>query len=304
MIKEYKEINDVFGESQVYKNIEFKPLKLKDYEMYNFVRILSLYHKKINDEFIKKMSFVKFLIIYLIESDLVKIKKVSGTSKNSEYDLNVKFLKYIYMLFSDEKHEDAKVLEGVLDAFSERINNFDSIVKLREFIAFVCCVECSDVEFDLKFTKMGLLLVHLKIGKSDFNDAEFENIRQIILKQSGVDFDFVKSYNEESEKKLNVLNKDCPKQATLEEQIFTFSLILNKNPAELKEYTFYQISGLTKRNNLLSDYNTYKSLEAAGFIKFKDKTISHYLSHIEKANRYDDLYMNVDKFKKDVLDKL
>jgi hypothetical protein len=64
-------------------------------------------------------------------------------------------------------------------------------------------------------------------------------------------------------------------------------------------YTIYQFNKTIERLHIIEDYESFKGLESAGFIKLKKGEISHWLSHVPKRGRYDDLLIKKETFIKE-----
>jgi len=143
----------------------------------------------------------------------------------------------------------------------------------------------------LKFT--------IKIGDTLLSEQDIEVVREIVLTQNNISLDYIKEYDKELEENLYFLYKKND-ASTLEEEIFSFSAAMKIPIYEIKEkYTIYQFHKTIQRLNLLEDYESFKPLESAGFITLKKGEIPHWLSHVPKKGRYDDLLIKKETFIKD-----
>ena len=294
---------NLFGDPQHYKKIKIYPLKLRDYNKYSkYLNILSFYHVKIEEANISQMSFLQFLLILFLENEVITLRKAKVFDKEA-IKKHIEGLAYLHLLFDKSKDNVA---------FKPFMSNFTSIAtecqSYRDFIGFLALIlHKSTEEFSLEFTmtRMGIVQVFLKIGDAIFGEQDFEDIRQIILQQNGIDFEYVRAYNPELEAKMEVLYHTTTKnQATFEEQVLTFCLIIQKNPQEIADYTYYQFMKMYERHAILFNFTLFKPLESAGLIKLEHGEINHYLSRIERKGRYDDLYIDKDSFTKNTLSKI
>ena len=53
---------------------------------------------------------------------------------------------------------------------------------------------------------------------------------------------------------------------------------------------------LPMNGKMLEDFETFKSLESAGFIKMKSGEIKHYLTGIKKSGRYDSILISKEDY--------
>lgn len=64
LAKNYYKDNDIFGEPQIYKGIEFYPIKMKESKYMDILRSIFAYPKNFGaDKAVFKMSFIKFMIL-------------------------------------------------------------------------------------------------------------------------------------------------------------------------------------------------------------------------------------------------
>lgn len=296
----YNSNADIFGDPQKYNNIEIYPLKLKEYnQYYYYLNVLSFNHKKFNDIKIIRMSFIQFLVILLVENELFNMK---SKSEIEEKDLVQKSecLGYLHALF--DKTKDNKILKPFTDNFVRIIESCETFQLFVDFLSLITHVPNTDIHLDMKISKMGITNVLIKIGDAILSENGFEELREIILTQNGIDFDYVKAYDPELEAKMQVLKKTRDVEyANFKEQVWTFCIILGKHPNDIQDYTLCQFNQMLERHALLLDYTVYKPLESAGLIKLENGTISHYLTHVKKKGRYDDLYVDKESFTKTTL---
>lgn len=249
-----------------------------------------------------RLSYLQFLLILLVEQQLITDQKQEKLNKKDILS-RTSCLAHLNQFF-DNKQNNIQ-FKPLIDKFIDIIVECDTYKGFIDFLSFITHVPKENIQLKMMVSRMGIVVVSLNIGDAKFNGNEFEELRQIILKQNGIDFDYVKEYDPDLETKMGILRKGNNwEYANFEEQAFTLSLIMGKNPIELSDYTLYQFNKMIARHSLLIDYSAYKPLESAGFIKLKDGQIPHYLSHIKKKGRYDDLYIDKDEFTNKVLKPL
>jgi hypothetical protein len=274
--KYYDINNDIWGESQNYKGISFYPLMInqrKEYE--DFFVLFTFYKEQIHDVNIAKMSYLKFLICILPHIYQCNIKEIliSFLKKITHSDL--------VEVYDNQSQEDKKAVTDFLSLISGE--NFDENETHYEFYT-------PEQLKKLKF--------FIKINDTQFGEQDFEVIQELILKQQGLDLDFIKQFDPTLEENLKILRKGD--DATFEEHVFALSAIMKIPVCEIKnKYTIYQFNKTIERLHIVEDYESFKGLESAGFIKLKKGEISHWLSHVPKRGRYDGLLIKKETFKKE-----
>lgn len=170
--------------------------------------------------------------------------------------------------------------------------------ELTAFLSYVTKVDTNKITIsysgvDYRHVKWFIMLDEIKITESDF-----ENIREIILVQSGLSLRFVEDYDPDLEKKL-MLKNNVSATMTLKDQVFVFCSLLNKTLPEIEEYTLFQFKHQFMRMTAIQDYMIYKPLEASGQIKLNDGSkIKSYFSVSENVGRYDDILIHKESFMK------
>lgn len=277
LIDKYYDPNcDIWGDPQLYKEISFYPLMIHEREQYEEFYILFTFNKdQIRDKNIAKMSYLKFLICilpYVYKCDI--------------RSLLIKFLSHI------TRCDQIEITDNVSD------DDKQAIVDLMEMMSDD---QLDDINFHYEFytlEQLNKLRFFITIDGMRFNESDFEVIREIILKQYDLDLDYIRSFDETLEENLKILRKS--NDITFEEQVFSLSAVMKLPVYEIKnQFTIYQFNKTIERLHLVEDYEAFKGLESAGFIKLKKGEIAHWLSHVPKKGRYADLLIKKEDFIKD-----
>jgi hypothetical protein len=274
--KYYDAEKNIWGEPQVFKNVQFYPLMIYQQKEYDSLyRLLTVCKEQIRNVDIAKMSYLKFLICILPQL----------YSSNTAQEL-INFLKIItrcnsIKLLDNQNNKDKEAISDFLFLLTGKISEDDEAH--YEFYAI-------DQLKKIKF--------YIKIDDIQFSEQDFEVIREIIIKQHNLDLDYIKQYDPTLEENLKVLYKSD--SATFEEQIFSLSALMKLPFYEIKNrYTIYQFYKTIERLKIAEDYQILKGLESAGFVKFKKGDIPHWLSHVPRKGRYDDLLVKKEAFVKE-----
>lgn len=140
--------------------------------------------------------------------------------------------------------------------------------------------------------------IRIKVEDIIFEEYEFENIREIILEQSGIGIDFVEEFHPDLERSLIEHNK-MSGNIEFADEVFALCALMNKTIFDLKEYTFYQFRMQLEKSMLLEEYRIYQPLLASGEVKLTgDAKISHYLSSSKRLGRYDSIKVNKESYMK------
>lgn len=135
----------------------------------------------------------------------------------------------------------------------------------------------------------------LYINNISFNENDFDIIREIILKQEGINTKYIEEYDPELEEFLNI---HIGKTNTHEDKIFTLSIMMGKSPEEIGELSFYQFKKLYAMAVSIKTTEIYEPLIAKGEIKLDgNKKFKSYLDPLPAlGGRYDPIKMTEEKF--------
>lgn len=274
--KYYDSNNDVWGDPQTYKDILFYPLKVNERKDFgNFYLLMTFNQEQIQDKNIAKMSYLKFLICIMPQIYKCNISEIL-----------IDFLKKVTRCDSieicdNQSQEEKEAISALLAMFSGE--EVDSNEPHYEFFTI---------------DQLAKLRFHIKINDVKFSEQDFSVIREIILRQQGLDLEYIKQFDPELEEYLQIIHKS--NDITFEEHVFALSAVMRIPVCEVKkQFTIYQFNKTIERLHIIEDYEAFKGLESAGFIKLKKGEISHWLSHVPKKGRYDDLLVKKEAFIKE-----
>jgi hypothetical protein len=141
------------------------------------------------------------------------------------------------------------------------------------------------------------IMLHLYIDGIEFNELEFDNLREILIEQNGSSIEWVESFDVSLEQKMDFMNRGSS-NIDLKDEIFSFCAITKMSEVEAGEKTLYQFKNRLEREMMMKDYDNFKIAELTGEVKSKSggEIFKHYLSHIPKTNRYDTILINENTF--------
>jgi len=149
-------------------------------------------------------------------------------------------------------------------------------------------------EEELKSLDEAILFIN--IDGVQFSEEEFDNIREIILEQNGMDIDYVNEFREDLEEALRWTQKEYP--LTFNDQISTIASLYRSFPKEIGELTLWQLNDLFDRRIMEKQFDIYALALAKKEITMKSGKSLSYLYHKEKKGRYDSVLMSAEDFDK------
>jgi len=202
--------------------------------------------------------------------------------------LKASYIKYLLYVVQ----ESLKIREPDIDLYKELI----------KFLCYITKTEETNIQLMFKehpeskniFDKVSL---HLFINKIEFSEQDFDNIREIVLEQNGSSIEWVESYTPDLEEKLIFMQRGI-EEHSLKDSIYAFCCITNLSEEEVCNKTLFQFNSRLEREIILKDYNLFKPLEVTGQLssKNKEEIFKHYLTHIPKRERYDNVLISLNKF--------
>jgi hypothetical protein len=186
------------------------------------------------------------------------------------------------------------VIQGNLE---ENITN-----DLIEFISIITKVDKEKIsikttEHPENIELFDKIMLHLYVDGIEFNELEFDNLREILIEQNGSSIEWVESFDKTLEQKMDFINRGNI-NIDLKDEIFSFCAITKISEIEAGEKTLYQFKNRLEREMMMKDYDNFKVAELTGEVKSKSgaEIFKHYLSHIPKTNRYDTILINENTF--------
>jgi len=267
--KNYKLINDIRGDPQEYKGVKFYPLRVGDIEYKeSFYRLFCWPKNYIPNKEILKSSYVKYLLMVIAP----KLKQ-----DDPDIDIYKEFIKFLCFIV----HLEIPSIEDIDGGKS----------KVRIIV------------YGNDPNKSGTLEGYnfkIFINNVEFDEYDFDNVREIILEQNGTSIEWVEGFEPDLEEKLNVFNNNS--DIDLKDIIYSFCVLTNLSEEEACNKTLFQFNARFEREIKLKDYQAFKPLEVSGQISSKNKKddlIKHYLSHMPMKGRYDDILLNLNTFMED-----
>lgn len=237
---------------------------------------------------------------------------VFGYSQNYKgldiYPIKLKDIKYqnlFYKLMCYPKNyiPDVQIikmsyLKYILIAVQQTINA-DSTEMATDLIDFLKYVTKKEVDITYKYSgetpTINNLSLKIIIGNQEFTERNFDDIREIILLQNGLSYEYIEEYNPELEKFLDFVNRGGSNM-TFQDEIFTFCVLMKIGLKEVENYTLFQFKNLFEKLLTLKEFDLYKPLVVSGQITLKSGEIKHYLYRSVKLGRYDSIKVNKDAF--------
>jgi hypothetical protein len=254
--------------------------------------IVSKFYKSSNDIFGLPQQYkgVKFYPIKIKDIELKeKLYRLFFNPKQYIPDKNIlktsyfKFLLYVVQYSYMQSDPETDINKEIIEFFR-------TITKVENIqLKFV-----EHPENENEFDKISL---YLFVDDIQFDEQDFDNIREILLEQNGSSIEYVESYQPSLEKKLEFMNRDTS-NVDLKDEIFSFCALTGLPEADVGEKTLYQFKSRMDREMLLKDYELFKPLEFSGQVssKNKEELFKHYMSHIPKQTRYGSILIEKNKY--------
>lgn len=318
----FMNLDYIYGEPIIYKGIKIYPYKMKDYEYFDRSTEILLFDKnQISNIEIIQMSYLKFLLTVV--------------PFNEKYsDVNERLSELFKFTFKDNhvylSEEDGKIIinftekiEVKLEKIKEKAKTYkhsDMLLKLIDSLK-ECDLKCTRTFYNILTSAM---LDNLRLWDSNsteykelcdfmdmatviFNDKtvklrerDFDNIKDIILKQNAIEIDN-DDMHPDLKKKVHeamklLARRSGIQEGTIEEQIISYKVMMKFESYEpIKNMTIYQFRKELQRLDLAIDYKIYKTAEMSGMVEFK-KPIPHWRSHIDSKIDYSSVLMDRKQF--------
>jgi hypothetical protein len=218
--------------------------------------------------------------------------------KDNEYlELFYQLLTHPKMYIADKDILKTSYLKFIIYVIYPNLG-FDYNKAIYDLTSFFRYLTKDDVEFLYKETgKEGLesIEITIKIGEKNYSERDFENIREMVLQQNGLSIDYIEEYEPKLEESLNWLNRKN-NDLTLQDEIFTFSVLMKIPLKEIESYTIYQFRTSFEKLLNLKEFELYKPPLITGEITLKSGEIRHFLYHSGKSGRYDSIKIDPDSF--------
>jgi hypothetical protein len=184
-------------------------------------------------------------------------------------------------------------LKFILYAFGDTDIVQNNIISILQHIAQTKNVKIEMSPFDRSLPiTLENIIFRIVIDDVNFDEQEFDNIREIVLQQNGTSIEYVEDYRPDLEKKMEFFTFGNDIDFT--DEVFTFSISMKQLISDIGKYTIYQLQQSVERLFVSRNYDMLKPLEVSGQIKLKNGEIKSYLYHMGKKSRYEQLLTPVE----------
>ena len=137
------------------------------------------------------------------------------------------------------------------------------------------------------------------INDIEITPEQFDDIRRIIILQNGIDFDIDEFINRDTEEALlKAQNSTSGKDnSTLEDYVDSVCLAMGVTEDDVKKMSIRKFWRYVKRISKRDVFNTMKSAESSGMVKFKEP-IEYWMSDIETKDKYKEVKTDTQSLQK------
>ena len=138
----------------------------------------------------------------------------------------------------------------------------------------------------------------LHIENANFNESDFDIIREIILRQNYYSTKYIEEYDPELEELLEIKQRTLGKDNSFTDKKFILCSLLNKLPEEIASLSYYQFYKLYYVSTMKVNTEIYQGWISSGFISLdKGKNFTTYLDPApDRSGRYDSIKMSKEDF--------
>ena len=140
------------------------------------------------------------------------------------------------------------------------------------------------------------------IGEEIYNSRDFDKIKTIICEQNLVDLpdeNVSKEVRDSLDEAVDYKNKLAGnKPGNFEDYIISISIATGWTLEYIYSLTIRKFIKSIRRLDNLIHYKIYLASSMSGMVEFKDKSfIKHWLTNLEKENKYEEVELDLDKMK-------
>lgn len=137
------------------------------------------------------------------------------------------------------------------------------------------------------------------INDIEITPEQFDDIRRIIILQNGIDFDIDEFINRDTEEALlKAQNATSGKDnSTLEDYVDSVCLAMGVTEDDVKKMSIRKFWRYVKRISKRDVFNTMKSAESSGMVKFKEP-IEYWMSDIETKDKFKEVKTDTQSLQK------
>ena len=186
-------------------------------------------------------------------------------------------------------------MKFILYAFGDSDNVQKDIISILEHITGKKVKIEANLIDSHKEASLDNIMFRIVIDNINFDEQEFDNIREIVLQQNGMSVEYVEAYRPDLEKKMEFFS--FGNDIDFVDEIFTFAVQMRLGMEEIGQMTNYQLQNMIERLFVGKNYDMLKPLEVSGQIKLNSGEIKPYLYHMNnKKGRYDQLLIPQDQW--------
>lgn len=211
-----------------------------------------------------------------------KIFQIPKSYIKEESIEKMSYLKFLLFPIQWNINPKGREIEEMLVEFLEIIT--------KKKVKFYCSY-IEDVE------DINSIVIKFNIGNVEFNEQDFDVIREIILLQNGLSTKYIESYDPVLEKML-IDENNKSEELTMIEEIFKFCSLMKCSVNEIKDYSLYQFKYHFQEIIRLFQYDIYAPLEISGQISSKNggEIVKPYFNHVPESGRYGSILIPLDEF--------
>jgi len=168
---------------------------------------------------------------------------------------------------------------------------------LKEFLSYITKVDIEDIGLSSRDNDASIenLIMSLFIDEEIFTEADFDNIRDLILLQNGSSTEYVEAYRESLEEDLQFAMRNMD-QINFKDQVFTFASLFKKSLDEISNITLFQMKNLMDTAGTIESYR----MQTIPLTHVGEKyNFQNYMKHIKTRGRYDEILKNIDEFREE-----
>jgi hypothetical protein len=178
-------------------------------------------------------------------------------------------------------------LDFLFHLINDDVNGEYYKIMLCDLFNLCCGLEISNIKYQANEMNKFNLILGIKqedgtIRNETINKRDFDNIRNIILRQNIPDYNdtYIDPKVEEALKETeDFINKHKKKMGSLEDQIICVLISTSLNLKEIQNLSIRKFTKILQRVDYKLHYEIYKTASMSGMVSFKEE-IDHWMSEI------------------------
>lgn len=263
------------------------------------VKIWMVMNVEINEDLLRNdliysepIKYSEKITLYPVKmKDVFKFQQLSTSitiRKNSIF-LDKNILKMTYLDFLFYCHNNKELANNYKLPFLPYVYQF-----AYELLKLVCAGQNISVG-----NNKGAFMINDEVITPEI----FDDLRRIIIIQNDMDFDIDEFINYDTEQELmkaqSILEDQNKEKSTIEDYIDSLVIALKYTDEEIKNLTIRKFWRYINRINMYDSYKMCQTGAMSGMITFKDP-IKHWMTIIEKKDKYEDVKTSEDEIKNKV----